>query len=83
MSQGHLQPDQVAQSPVQSCLDTTVTGVQGESWGLKGLSSACCLHLDRSIITKALCCYGFLIWGLLNQRLAAILTASFVIFCTL
>lgn len=43
----------------QSYLDTTVIGVQGESWGLKGLSSAYCLHLDISITTKTLCCFQF------------------------
>lgn len=62
----------------QSRLDTTIIGVQGESWGLKGLSAAGCLHLDRSVITKTLCSFSFLV-GLLNQMLAAVLAAGFVL----
>lgn len=66
----------------QRHLDTTITGVQGESWGLKGLSLACCLHLDRSVITKTLCSFSFLVGPLLNPRclLPSLLQALYHLF---
>lgn len=67
----------------QSRLNTTVIGVQRESWGLKGLSSVCCLHLVRSVITKTLCFFNFLVWGLLTQMLDAIPYCRLCNFCTL
>lgn len=58
-------------------------GVVGESWALKGLSSAHYLHLDRPVITKTLCSFSFLVWVLWTRcLLPSLLQALYCLYFT-